>query len=35
MTAERVRYNRKKKLYIVLLEGREVLIDPLKAYVLP
>lgn len=34
-TAERVRYNRKKKRYIVLLEGREVLIDPLKAYVLP
>ena len=35
MTAERVRYNRKKRRYVVLLEGREVLIDPLKIYVLP
>ena len=35
MCAERVRYNRKKRRYVVRLEeGREVLIDPLKTYVL-
>ena len=34
MRAERVRYNRKRNRYVVLLEDREVLIDPLKTYVL-
>ena len=32
--ADRLRYNRKKRRYVVLLGEREVLVDPLKTYVL-